>query len=52
MGDEHAEVDAVEAFDGIIEDGVVEVVDGGRKLVMGDGEDQTIRHPCFLLGYV
>jgi hypothetical protein len=37
--DEHAEVDAIEAFDGIVKDGIVDVVDGGRELIAGDGKD-------------
>jgi hypothetical protein len=37
VGSKSAEVDAIEAFDGIIEDGIVDVFDSGHKLVAGDG---------------
>ncbi len=33
MGDEQAEVDAVKAFDGIVKDSIVDVVDGGQFMV-------------------
>ena len=47
-----AEVNAVEPLDGIIEHGVVDVVDGRGKLVAHDGEDEAICCPCLLCGGV
>jgi hypothetical protein len=35
-----------------VEDGIVDVIDGGLKLVVGDGEDQAIFHPSFVLGNI
>jgi hypothetical protein len=49
---QRAEVDAVEPLDGIVEDGVINVVDGRGKLVARDREDETIRCPCLLCGCV
>ncbi len=43
--DECSKVDAVESFDGVIEDGVEYVVDGCGKLVAGDGKDKFVRGP-------
>ena len=48
--DQRAEVDAVEAFRWIIENGVVDVVDGGGELVSSDGEDKAVSSPCFARG--
>jgi hypothetical protein len=39
--DQRSEVDAVEAFRGIIENGVVDVINGGGKLVSSDGRGCT-----------
>ena len=50
--DQRSEVDAVEAFRGIIENGVVDVVDGGGELVSSDGEDEAVSSPCFARGDV
>ena len=50
--DQRLEVDAVEAFRGIIENGVVDVVDGGGELVSSDGEDEAVSSPCFARGNV
>ena len=50
--DQRAEIDAVESFHRIIEDGVVDVVDGGGKLVPSDGKDEAVGSPCFLRGDV
>jgi hypothetical protein len=43
---------AVEAFGWIIENGVVDVVDGGSKLVSSDGKDEAVSSPCFSRGDV
>jgi hypothetical protein len=50
--DQRAEVDAVGSFLRIIEDGIVDVVDGGGKLVSSDGEDEAVGNPCFARGDV
>jgi len=50
--DQRAEVDAIEAFCWFIENGVVDVVDGGGKLVSSDGEDKAVSSPCFARGDV
>ncbi len=44
--DEQMQINAVEALDRIVQYGIVDVIDGGSKLVAGDGEDQAIGHPC------
>ena len=49
---QRAEVNAVESFCRIIEDGVVDVVDGGGELVSSDGEDKAVGSPCFPRGNV
>ncbi len=38
---------AVETFGGVVEDGIVDVVYGCGKLVLGDGKDKLVRGPCF-----
>ncbi len=47
-----AEVDAVKSFRWIVEDGVVDVIDGGGKLVTSDGQYKPIGCPCFARGDV
>ncbi len=39
--DKCTQINAVEALDRIVQYGIVDVVDGGGKLVAGDGEDQA-----------
>jgi hypothetical protein len=50
--DKHTQINAVEAFDWIIQYSVVDVLDGGDKLVACDGEDQVIGCPCLASGSV
>ena len=50
--DKCAEVDAVESFRWIVEDGAVDVVDGGGELVSSDGKDEAVGSPCFARGDV
>ena len=50
--DQRVEGDAVEAFRWIVENGVVDVVDGGGELVSSDGEDEAVSSPCFARGDV
>ena len=50
--DQRAEIEAIEAFRWIIENGIVDVVDGGGKLVSSDGEDKAVSIPCFACGDV
>ena len=50
--DQCAEVNAVEAFGWIIENGIVDVVDGSGKLVSSDGKDEAVSSPCFSRGDV
>ena len=38
--DKRAEVDTVKSFRWIVEEGVVDVIDGGGKLVASDGDGQ------------
>ena len=46
MLDQRAEIDAIEAFRWIIENGIVDVVDGGGELVSSDGEDEAVSSPA------
>ena len=46
------QIDAVEAFDRIVQYGVVDVVDGGGDLVACDADDQAIGRPCLASGSV
>ena len=46
--DECTKVNAVESFGGVVEDGIVYVVNGSGKLVMGDGKNEFVRGPCFV----
>jgi hypothetical protein len=50
--DQRVEVDAVESFRRIIEDGVVNVVECGGKLVSSDGKEEVVGSPCFARGDV
>jgi hypothetical protein len=50
--DKHTQIKAIEAFDQIVQYGVVEVVNGGGELVVCDGEDQAIGHPCLVSGSI
>jgi hypothetical protein len=50
--DQRVEGDAVEAFRWIVENGEVDVVDGGGELVSSDGEDEAVSSPCFARGDV
>ena len=50
--DQRAEVDAVESFRWIVEDGIVDIVDGGGELVSSDGKDEVVGSPCFARGDV
>ena len=50
--DQRLEVDAIEAFRGIIENGVIDVVDGGGELISSDGEDKAVSSPCYACGNV
>ena len=43
--DEWSKVDAVEFFSGVIEDSVVDIIDGCGKLVRDDGEDKFVHGP-------
>ena len=43
--DECSKIHAVESFGGVIENGVVDVVDGCGKLVAGDSKDEFVRGP-------
>ncbi len=52
MLDQRAELDAVEAFCWVIENGIEDVVDGGGELVSSDGEDYAVSSPCFARGDV
>jgi len=47
-----AEVDAVKSFRWIVKDGVVDVIDGGGKLVASDGQYVPVGCPCFARGDV
>ena len=44
--DQCEEGDAVDAFRWIVENGVVDVVDGGGKLVSSDGKHEAVSSPC------
>jgi hypothetical protein len=46
MLDECAEVNAVESFRWIVEDGVIDVINGGGKLVASDGQYELVCCPC------
>ncbi len=48
MLDEWSKVDAVEFFSGVIEDSVVDIIDGCGKLVRDDGEDKFVCGPCLV----
>ena len=50
--DQCAEGDAIEDFRWIVENGVVDVINGGGKLVLSDGEDKAVSSPCFARGDV
>ncbi len=50
--DQCAEVDVIESFCQIVEDGVVDVVDGGGELISSDGKDKVVGSPCFARGNV
>jgi len=51
--DKRAEVDAVvKSFRWIVEDGVVDVIDGGSELVVSDGQYEPVDCPSFALGDV
>ena len=50
--DKRAEVDAVKSFCWIVEDGVVDVIDAGGKLVASDGQYKPVGCPCFACGDV
>ncbi len=52
MLDQRAEVKAVESFRWVVEDGVVDVVDGGGELVASDGQYEAVSCPCFACGDV
>jgi hypothetical protein len=43
--DKREEVDAIETFGWVIEDGVVDVVNGGGELVVHDGKDEFVGGP-------
>jgi hypothetical protein len=44
--DKGAEIDGIETFGGIVKNGVVDIVDCNRKLVVCDGEDHLVCVPC------
>jgi hypothetical protein len=46
------QINAVEAFDRIVQYGIVDVVNGGGKLVACDGEDQAIGCSCLASGSI
>jgi hypothetical protein len=46
------EVDTVKSFCWIVKDGVVDVIDGGSKLVTSDGQYEPVGCPCFARGDV
>ena len=48
----HTEVDTVKSFHWIVKDGVVDVIDGGSKLVTSDGQYEPVGCPCFARGDV
>jgi hypothetical protein len=50
--DERTQINAVEAFNRIVQYGIVDIIDGGGKLVACDGEDQAIGRPCLASGSV
>jgi hypothetical protein len=43
--DKRAEVDAIETFGWVVEDGVVDIVNGSSKLVARDGKDKFVGGP-------
>ena len=50
--DKRAEVDTVKSFRWIVEEGVVDVIDGGGKLVASDGQHEPVGCPHIAHGYV
>ncbi len=50
--DKRMQINTIEAFDWIVQYGIVDAVDGGGKLVACDGEDQAIGQPCLVSGSV
>ncbi len=47
-----AEIDGIETFGGVIKNGVVDVIDRCRKLVVCDGEDLLVGVPCLTRGSI
>ena len=50
--DKRAEVDTVKSFRWIVEEGVVDIIDGGGKLVVSDGQHEPVGCPHIARGDV
>ncbi len=48
--DECAEIDVIATFGGVVKNGVVDVINCRRVLVMGDGEDHLVGVPRLVNG--